>query len=243
MYPHPVSLEPPLTTYDHSAGQGRVGTLYSSKPDMVGTWVPSTLQVRPSSKDGFKSAQSEQLLLTLSPADPLAYEVVARGDEVHLQVAGSDEDIQAAQKQLSAHYPWAEVSRGPDLVGAISPHIQRARSYRLRESYLFPIRTGHTVEPYAVLLGILDGLTEEECALFQVLFVPVRNDWAGNIRRLSRDPWDPSKSPFIDLPQLPKTADNKVAAPLFAVAVRLAASSHRLLDRMEGSFLSLFTSG
>ena len=60
MYRHPVSLEPPFTTYDHSPGQGGVGVLYSSKPDMVETCVPSTLQVRPSSKDGFKSAQGEQ---------------------------------------------------------------------------------------------------------------------------------------------------------------------------------------
>jgi hypothetical protein len=198
------------------------------------------VQIRPSAEDKFKGNGAEQVLPSLSPLDPLGFDVVAYSGEVRLQIAGTAGDIQAVNRQVSAHYPSTEVFPSSDLFREAKSLIKYGLSYRLKESYLFQIRTRHAVDPYTSLLAEMAGATPGECALFQVLFIPVRGDWAGNVTAVARDTWDPSRSPFVDLPQLPKIADGKVGTPLFAAAVRLAASSKGLLDRLEGAFLSLF---
>ncbi|MBI4295203.1 MAG: type IV secretion system DNA-binding domain-containing protein [Chloroflexi bacterium] len=202
----------------------------------------SFLRLRPSADDEYTWALAEQLLVALSPRQPLAFEVIGRHAGVALQVAGASEDIGAALRQTCAHYSLAEVSEDTDLLSNAANRIRYARGYCLRDSHLFTIKITQPVEPYSALLGALDGLAEDEIACLQILFVPVRHDWATNILNLSRDPWDPTKSPFIDLPQLPKVAEQKVAKPLFAVTLRLAASSRDLVDRLETSFLSQYGS-
>lgn len=240
-YSFPVSLEPAFTPYDYGAIGRKIPHLPSSRPERAEPFTLSFARINPSLKDDFKSAQAEQILIALNPSRPLGLDIVGCSEGVELQLSGTLEDIQAAIRQISAHYLYTEVFLATDWIKEIIEHLKYTRSYRMKESYLFPIKAGHPVDPYTALLGGLHDLPKGECALFQVLFIPAKHDWAGNILRLSRHPWDPSKSAFVDLPQLPKTADNKAATPMFAVAVRLAASSQKLLDRLEGSFLAFFS--
>ncbi|MEI9897303.1 MAG: hypothetical protein WDN28_26440 [Chthoniobacter sp.] len=82
-------------------------------------------------------------------------------------------------------------------------------------------------DPRADLLSgvvtALDTLDEGELGLFLILFEPVQNEWTSSIRTaVTADDGSPF---FSDRPELMRAAELKVASPLFAVVLRLAASS------------------
>lgn len=240
LYPSPIELEPPFSPFVHERGKPSSKAVPSPEPKKVGPAELSFLRIRPSEDDKFSAELSEQLLLSLSSEKPLAFEIANVNGRAIAQIAAAHEDIDAVNNQISSHYPEAEVFPDEDLLRREGFKLHTSRSYRLRDSHLFPIRTGHRTEPYNALLSLLAGLGEGEAALFQVLFMPVRNNWKTNILNVSQDPWDPAKSPFIDLPDLPKKAQEKVKKPIFAAALRLAATTEKLLARIEGAFLSQF---
>lgn len=242
IFAFPVPLEPPLAPSARSSGRHQVG-LWSplgETPQRAEPLRLSFLRVRPSVEDEFSGDLSQQLLVAFSPQQPLAFEIVGLRGTSSIQIAALPSDIEAVSRQLAAHFPRTELTPAQDLLRDVDEGLSCARSYRLRCSHIFPAKRAHAVDPYLALLGLLAGLGKEESALLQVLLAPVGRDWRGNILEMSRDEWDPTKSPFVDLPHLPKMADQKVATGLFAVVMRLAASNRYLLDRLEGSFLSQF---
>ncbi|MBI1912103.1 MAG: hypothetical protein HYS21_08885 [Deltaproteobacteria bacterium] len=91
-----------------------------------------------------------------------------------------------------------------------------ARAYRLRASHFFPLGQGTGFDPYRALFGVFDNIGSG-LAAFQVSFIPVRHDWKDNLYLASRSQYDPSQSPFADLPHLPKLVEKKISKPLFAV--------------------------
>jgi hypothetical protein len=241
LWPHPVPLEPPFALFNPMPGQG--GHESTTRwPIVDSPRELKFLRARPSKEDEYSQSLVEQLLLSLNPSYPLAWEVLGLEGRIHIQVAAVSQDIAAIGTQVQAHYPDCETFEAQDLIQDVAPWLRRARGYRLRRSHLFTLREGHRTEPYAALVGLLGALGLEEVALFQVLFIPARYGWRSNILKVARDPIDLGKSAVSDMPQLPKRAEAKVAKLLFAVALRLAASNQDLLDRLEGSFLSQFQS-
>ena len=234
LHTYPVDLEPPFRPFNHEETEA------PQAPEAARPLELGFLRVAPYVDDESGLGLAEQLLIGLGPDCPLAFEVVGCGGPAGIQLAAGEHSLSAVAQQVRAHYPRAEVRPHADLLQP-GP-LTVARCYRLRESHLFPLRTGHRTETYAALLGVLSGLEEGEGGVFQVLFMPVRHDWRGNILRVASDPWKPSRSAFVDLPDLPKKAGSKVSRPLFAVAVRLAGSRQEVLERLEGSFLDQFQS-
>jgi hypothetical protein len=242
LWPRPVPLEPPFTPFDPL----RPGDGYNQPPK--GWPVPDVptelrfLRINPSSEDQYTLPLAEQFLLSLNSSFPVSWEVLGLDGGAYLQVAAASEDLNAIASQVKAHYPGCEAFMDDDLLKDEAVKLRHARGYRLCRSHLFLIREGHRTEPYAALIGLLDALEPGESALFQVLIIPARRDWQGNILKVARNPFDASKPAFHHMPQLPKRAEAKVAKPIFAVAMRLAASNIPLITRLEGSFLSQFQS-
>ena len=170
----------------------------------------------------------------------MSFEVLGVEGEVLMQLTVASQDMSNVVGQIEASYPMSEAFETEDVIHEETGQLQLARGYRLRRSHLFTLREGHRTEPYTALMGFLSTLGSGDIALFQVLFMPVGHNWQRNILRVSCDPFDHKKSMFPDMPQLPKKAEAKVSKPLFAVSVRMAASSDELLSMLEGSFLSQF---
>jgi len=245
-WPFPVPLEPPFTPFQGNKPVISPARQVERPQPQIETPVSvdclEFLRVRLSVDDEYGVGLAEQLLLALGSRSPTSFEVLGINGKVVLQYGALNEDCENVSRQLSSHYPRAQVSQEDDLLKQQRHHRFLARSYRLRESHLFRIRVQHGAENYAALMGILSGLGADQIALLQVLFQPVRNPWQENILRVACDPWDPSKSAFLDLPTLPKRAQAKIEKPLFAVAVRIAATRNDVLDRLEGSFFTQFES-
>ena len=239
--PFPIPLEPPFSRFDHDARE-KPATSSAATPTAAAVTIPlsdlSFLKVRLSAKDGYSPALGQQLVLAFSPRYHLSFEVIGHGGSAYLQFVSARQDASNVVNQLNSHYPRAQAFDDPDRARWDETTLRIARSYRLRDSHLFQIKTDHRPEVYIPLVGVLAGLRKADAGMFQVLFQPVRHPWRNNIIRLASDPWDPSKSAFVDLPDLPRRAQSKVERPLFAVTVRLAATSRDLLDQLEGGLLS-----
>lgn len=242
--PFPVSLEPPFTFFHHpelkpSKGSPAQLPLFT-QVKVSSLSALSFLEVKLSTKDNYAPEAQEQLLLALGSRYPVALEVIGLGGKVAIQFVAVKQEAPNVVGQLQAHYPGSQVSEGTDLVSGHRELFSEARGYRLRDSHLFQLRSEYRPESYTALGGILSSLRRDEAGLFQVLFQPARHPWQENIVRVASDPWDASRSSFVDLPDLPRKARSKVERPLFAVAVRLAASSPGVLNRLELGFLSQF---
>jgi hypothetical protein len=245
LFAFPVSLEPNFAPFHHQGGTRRVGlkSVRTEVPRGAKSIQLSFLRVRPSPEEEFSHDIGQQLLVSLSPGQPVAFEIAGSQGRTFVQFAAAQPEMEVVSRQVAAHYPSSELTPVQDLLHAPGGVLSSARTYRLRSSHLFPMRQVHVKEAYIALLGLLAGLGTGQCAVFQVLFTRPRGDWRANILEISHDPWDPVRSAFVDLPQLPRAAVHKVETPLFAVAVRLAASSSALLGRLEGSFLAQFEGG
>jgi hypothetical protein len=238
-WPHTVPIEPPFALFDPMPGKGRHEPM-TCWPIVDSPRKLKFLRVRPSKEDEYSQVLAEQLLLSLDSSCPVAWEVLGLGGRIHIQVAAVPQDIAAIASQVPAHYHNCEAFEAQDLLLEIAAWLECGRAYRLRRSHLFMLKEIQRTEPYAALAGLLGALKSGQAALFQVLFLPTRYDWRDSILQVSQDPYNPGKSAFSDMSRLPKLAQAKVSKPLFAVALRLGASSEELLDRMEGSFLSQF---
>jgi len=177
---------------------------------------------------------AEQLVLSMATAGVVSFEIICHQRKIALQVVIDSDQAQHVIGCIRGLYPNAEVFVSGDLLTQATRETTTAHVYRLRESHFLPLRTDFRLDPYGPLFGALAGLSQNEFAALQILLVPVDHNWRANIITASRDEYEPNKSPFYDLPQLPKLADQKASKPLYAVSARIATSSGVTAARFEG---------
>ncbi len=90
---------------------------------------------------------------------------------------------------------------------------------------MLPLRTfrGFDVDPLIGVAGALADLHKGELALLQVLFEPARAPWAESMIRAVTDA--EGHSFLANAPEMVSLAREKVAHPLFAAVIRVAAQS------------------
>ena len=177
-----------------------------------------------------KREGADQILLALSAArDTVAYEIVGRPDAIKVRLVARPSDQDFVRQQYEAYFPeialvetveglpnwWAE-SAGDDVAIV---------DFGLSQEFTRPLRpiAGFEVDPLISVVGALNGVAEGELACLQILFRAVRNPWSGSILRAVMD--NEGGAFFRDAPEMLSLARQKVARPLYAVVVRLAAKS------------------
>ena len=242
--PFPIGLEPPFRPFRHPSGSRR-DSQRGAFPKPRQTEPAGDLcfvRVRLSLDDGYNVEINEQLLLALGRRGIISFEVAGTGGKVYIQFACPRTEASFLIGQLRSLFPHAQVFEGRDVLADSTWPALAVRNYRLRDSNLFQIRTEGRTEILATLTAVLSRIGEGDIGMLQVLFQPVAHPWRENILTLASDPWEPSKSAFIDLPDIPRKAKAKVERPLFAVALRMAASNPDTLISLESSFLPQFES-
>lgn len=197
------------------------------------------LCLRPSIEDKDGVLKAHQFLQTLSVSRPVSFEVIGVRSRIQLQIVSDQCDQASLMGLVSSLYPNAEAFPSDDALRFCRPTV-RASVFRLDASHVFPLNTRFNVDPLCSLFGVLTVLSEPDFGGVQVVFEPVQGDWHSRILRCSRSPWDPARSLFIDLPDLPKVAQEKCSSRMFAVSLRLFASTERILASLEG-FLNQFS--
>ncbi len=245
IFPHAVSLEPPYLPFDLQARKDSIlQSLFGRISDnrLAGLSKAASVRLRmncihikPSREDKYSLDAAEQLLLSLPYDNPIAFEMIGQNRQITFQVAIAENQCSQTVSLLRSHFPEAEVSVDEDIMSKVITSTAVAHSYRLKASPFFGLApiSDSSLDPFRSLLGLLGEIDKDGTGVFQVLFVPVMNDWKDNMRRASRSPYDPGQSSFVDLPGLPKLVDKKTAKPLYAVSLRMLASDDELLVSME----------
>src|SRR5258706_12136235 len=92
--------------------------------------------------------------------------------------------------------------------------------FGLADDFMFPLATGK-LDLFIGLTSVLAELEPGETGLFQVLFQPVRHAWGENmVRAVTGNDGEPL---FSNRPELVPATNIKLARPLYAAVVRLAA--------------------
>lgn len=197
-----------------------------------------------------KRESADQILLALSAArDPVGYEIVGRGDAISVRLVARARDQAFVRQQYEAYFPeiaLIETSDGlPDWWMEVTDGEGAIVDFGLSEEFTRPLRpvAGFEIDPLIAVVAALSGVEQNELACLQILFQSVRNPWSASILRAVSD--NEGGAFFRDAPEMLPLARQKVARPLYAVVVRLAARtgnrqrSWELLRSMSAGFARL----
>lgn len=171
---------------------------------------------------------AERFLTSIALASsPIAFEIVGARDGITVQFASAPHDRTPLREQLAAHFPEATVTECAGFLRGLwdenNPSV--IVDFGLSRECMVPLRTvrGFDIDPLIGIAGALAGLAEGEVGIFQVLFQAARHPWAESIVRAVTD-YD-GKPFFADAPELVAQARDKIAQPLYAAVIRVAAQS------------------
>jgi hypothetical protein len=169
---------------------------------------------------------AERLLASLAFASSsIAFEVVGAKDAITVQFACAPHDRTPLREQLAAHFPEATVTECAGFLRGLwnenKPSV--IVDFGLSRECMVPLKTvrGFEVDPLIGIAGALAGLAEGETGIFQVLFQAARHPWAESMMRAVTD-YD-GKPFFADAPEVVAQARDKIAQPLYAAVIRVAA--------------------
>lgn len=174
---------------------------------------------------------------------PISFEIIANHNTIKFQLVCRTSDTAYITGQLNAYFPMCVVTKGTDEDLVFSAKgIGIVSDFGLKEEFVrsLAIPDKHGGDPLTGLFGILDHLEEHDRVCLQILFKGTVNPWTESIIRAVTD--SEGHSFFLDAPEMPKLASEKVASPLFAVVLRVFAQSgteeraNRLLTQV-GDFL------
>ncbi|HTE01629.1 MAG TPA: type IV secretion system DNA-binding domain-containing protein [Mucilaginibacter sp.] len=167
----------------------------------------------------------EQMLTMLSyRKSPISFELVANTTSVTIQWVCREPDAAFLYSQMQAFFPECALLEADTdyLVEALATELPLYTvDYGLRDEFMRPI-SSHSLDhdPYTALFGILSRLHADEYVILQILFSGTHNAWAESIITAVTD--DNGKgSFFLDAPEMPQLAKEKVSRSLFGVSIRV----------------------
>lgn len=179
--------------------------------------------------------QVEKFLTMLSYCKHLvSFEILATSSVIRVQFVCRQSDGMHLEGQVKAYFPACIVAHQTELGIYLSDkHMIAVVDFALKEEYMRPLLQPQKfdIDPLTGLYGVLEHLQEDEAALIQILFKGTVNPWASSIIDSVSD--GKGDSFFIDAPEMPKLALEKVSAPLFAVSIRAigqAATEERAMN-------------
>ncbi|SHN26214.1 type IV secretion system DNA-binding domain-containing protein [Mucilaginibacter sp. OK098] len=185
--------------------------------------------------DASPIARMEQLLAMLSyRGSPVSFEIVGSHDSIDLQCACRDHDAAFLYTQLRAFFPDVHVAETlDDRVYEVLTEGQAfyAVDFGLAEEFMRPLAIlSQGQEPLTALFGVLELLKGDQCAVVQVMFAAAANPWPESIMTAVCD-CSGKQSFFLDDPDMPRLAMEKVSRPLYGATVRAVTSA----DGLDGA--------
>jgi hypothetical protein len=158
-------------------------------------------------------------------SETLVLEILGTERETVPQFVASPRAVMRVQRAVEACFPGVVVTPAGEALSEAwrdSEASFAVAELGLGSEFMLPLRNPHGDLLAAVVTG-MELLEKEELALFQVLVEPVRNPWGESvIRAVTNGEGGPF---FANRPELVRAAQQKMAAPLFGVVIRLAASA------------------
>lgn len=175
---------------------------------------------------------AEQFLLSLSYCiKPISFEVIGTADSVVIQLACFEQDKGQVWQQLQAHFPDAVLTEETGFLETLWNAERNTYQetivvdFGLSNEFMLPLRPVKSFDPDPLIgfIGGLSSLHPGEVGVLQILFEAARFLWHDSIVRAVTD--YEGGSFFADSPDMLSLSRHKIARPLFACVVRVAAKS------------------
>ena len=171
---------------------------------------------------------AERLLTSLTYASqPIGFEVVGVKDAIFTQFTCAEDDRTQLAQQISAHFPESSITERERFLEGLWDRKKPSVivDFGLSRECMVPLRTvrGFEIDPLIGIMGALASIRDGEVGLLQVLFQSARAPWAESMVRAVSNA--EGRSFFADAPEIVAQAREKVAQPLYAVVLRVAAQS------------------
>lgn len=183
------------------------------------------------------SSAWESFLFSLRRAqEPLAFELIGTATGITTQLVASTADAGVTYHQMAAHFPEVTLIEQNGFLEKAWEQADTAESvifdFGLEQAFfrLLPTAKQFPLDPFVALVAAMSQLRDSELVLFQVIFEPVREQWDESLMRAVSDAV--GKDVFVNQPEWKKSAEQKVARPLFAAVVRLAIKSDDRLEKL-----------
>jgi hypothetical protein len=142
-------------------------------------------------------------------------------------VAAARSDAGLVARQLAAHFPECSIAKG---INALADQWLAEESteevtvdFGLAAEFMLPLAKPSKFDPMIGLIAAMSGLQTGEMALYQIIFSPTEDDWAGEAARAVH--W-PNGKPRAELDErIARALSEKFSQPLFGVSIRLAAQA------------------
>jgi hypothetical protein len=206
----------------------------------------------PNGEKPFKGQDIEKFLTMLSYTRVhVSFEIIAWDDMIRLQFVCRESDVVHIESQIKAYFPTCIIQ---NLTACINNLIDEEKyfsiaDFGLDEEYVRPIATSDKfdTDPLTGAYGILEHLQDGEQAVIQILFKGTVNSWAQSMYSSVTDA--KGESFFVDAPEMPKLAQEKISAPLFAVSIRVIGQDTsydkacRVTDKISAALMQSSRSG
>ena len=205
----------------------------------------ATIRVEQFPDDESTVALTDQLLHSLLPLQrPITFELIGTGNPpaIITQYTCHAVDQSLLDRQLSIHFPNSGVvaeAAKPPLPSEFPLQETRGSigaTLCLDHPYCFPLRTYQHLnpDPITVAIAAMERLAGRDWAMVQVSFQPAVCHWQDSLMDAIANPFKPNDYfVAIEREQL-RGIQEKFASPLFAVSVRLLASTSDVFRHLTG---------
>ena len=173
---------------------------------------------------------AEGLLIALgSSQHPVAFEIIGTSERIVMQLAAAKDEAPHIAETLRGFFPAAGVAEARGSLfqtwRETGERIALMECALARE-FMLPLRTFLKPDPDPLigLFASLSSLTPGDLGVLQILFRATREDWPASVKRALLD--GEGKPFFMDAPELTRLGLEKIAHPLFAVVIRIAAAAN-----------------
>jgi hypothetical protein len=193
---------------------------------------------------------SDGLLSMLSYlTQPMSFEIIGTKDRITLQFTCRESDSGYLRAQMRTHFPNVGMTQAGDALDVLmNEQAIEVVDFGLREEFSRPLQLANKGgDSLTGLYTVLEHLEAGESVVFQVLFNGLVNRWENSIVR-SVTGYD-GRSFFVNAPDMPNLAKEKVRKPLMATTVRCATLSDSfdtsidLLRQVAFALKSVYRSG
>lgn len=173
--------------------------------------------------------EAQHLLLMLASCSyPVSFEIIATSENIALQLVCREQESEYLTNQVKAYFPDALLTDTSDTLHDILAPLTATSivDLGLREEFMRPLamQEDFSIDPLVGFFGTLQSLYAGKQVVLQILFKGTVDPWSESIIQsvTSSD----GKSFFLDAPEMPKLAREKVSEPLFGVVIRVAGQAY-----------------
>jgi hypothetical protein len=165
------------------------------------------------------------------PQDHIAFEIVARREDIRFYVAVPRNLVDLVEKQINGAYPGADIKEAEDHSIFTKDGKVAFVPLVLKYSNYFPLRTYKDLptDSLSSITSVLAKMQEGEGAIIQILIQPAGDRWRSNghsyISKIKKDEANPEKANFKVNQKTLESVDQKIQKPGFNTVIRIVVTS------------------